>query len=104
VTYARHTQQKFRVRPMSTRAALRDFILARLADGSLIEDPGYPLARAVFATRNMVLVPVNVDTEGLQIQGAAAARLAYARPSHQFPLAAALTIERRHALLVGVGP
>ncbi len=84
-----------------TLAALRlaADVLMNEGDAVLIEDPGYPLAQAIFVTRNMRLVPVNVDADGLQTRSAPAARLAYVTPSHQFPLGAALTVERRHQLL-----
>jgi GntR family transcriptional regulator/MocR family aminotransferase len=84
-----------------TLAALRlaADVLMNEGDAVLIEDPGYPLAQAIFVTRNMRLVPVNVDADGLQTHSAPAARLAYVTPSHQFPLGAALTVERRHQLL-----
>jgi GntR family transcriptional regulator/MocR family aminotransferase len=84
-----------------TQGALRlaaDVLLTH-GDAVLIEDPSYPLAQAVFRTRSMRLVPVDVDAEGLQIARAPAARLAYVTPSHQFPLGAPLSIERRRRLL-----
>jgi len=84
-----------------TQAAMCLAMDVLLADGdsALIEDPGYPLARATFETRKIRLVPVDVDNDGMKIELAPAASLAYVSPSHQFPLAAALSVERRHLLL-----
>jgi GntR family transcriptional regulator/MocR family aminotransferase len=84
-----------------TQGALRLAADVLLADGDpvLIEDPSYPMAQAVFRTRNMRVVPVDVDLDGLQIARAPAARLAYVTPSHQFPLGAVLSVERRRLLL-----
>jgi GntR family transcriptional regulator/MocR family aminotransferase len=72
-------------------------------DPIVIEEPQYPGARQVFAAAGARLVPVDVDSKGLdpaQLGARAArARLAYVTPSHQFPTGAVLTLERRLALL-----
>lgn len=76
---------------------------AVLAPGDPVwmEDPGYPSAKAAFATQR--LVPVPVDDEGLNVAAGrvlcATARAAYVTPSHQFPLGVVLTMRRRLALL-----
>jgi GntR family transcriptional regulator / MocR family aminotransferase len=82
-------------------------LLARLlvdpGDAVWIEEPGYPGARAAFQLAGARLVPVPVDDRGLDVaQGrrrAAAARLAYVTPSHQYPLGHVLALERRLELL-----
>ena len=79
-------------------------------DAVLIEDPGYPGARAAFELAGAVLVPVPVDDEGMRVEAGvegargrrrpgAAARLAYVTPGHQYPTGAALSLDRRIALL-----
>jgi len=74
------------------------------AGGSVgIEDPGYPLARQVFAAAGATIIPLPVDDDGVQVerlpQGPAAPLLAYVSPSHQYPLGVRLSVARRIALL-----
>lgn len=68
-----------------------------------IEDPGYILARQVFAWAGARLVPVPVDEEGLNVSAGIKrcrkARLAYVTPSHQFPLGYTMSAARRMQLL-----
>jgi GntR family transcriptional regulator/MocR family aminotransferase len=72
-------------------------------DAVWMEDPGYSGARAAFEGAGARLVPVPVDAEGMDVAAAAAAdpaaRMAYVCPSHQFPLGATLSLQRRLALL-----
>ncbi|AZO39308.1 MAG: aminotransferase class I/II-fold pyridoxal phosphate-dependent enzyme [Mesorhizobium sp.] len=70
-------------------------------DSFVIEDPCYRMAREVFASTGATPVPVEVDEHGMQTEQLAgvAARLAYATPSHQFPLGGVMPIARRHQLL-----
>jgi GntR family transcriptional regulator/MocR family aminotransferase len=68
-------------------------------DRVVMEDPGYTLARQVFLAAGAEVVPVAVDREGLRTDGLPAARLAYATPSHQFPLGGVLSAGRRRELL-----
>jgi GntR family transcriptional regulator/MocR family aminotransferase len=69
-------------------------------DRVLMENPGYPLARQVFLAAGAEVVPVAVDREGMRTgELPAAARLAYATPSHQFPLGGVLPAGRRRDLL-----
>lgn len=72
-------------------------------DKVLIEDPGYPDARHAFVAMGARVVPIRVDSEGLDIARAgwrgAGARLAYVTPSHQFPTGAVMPLSRRLALL-----
>lgn len=65
-----------------------------------MEDPGYPDARNIFASRTSQLVPLPVDRDGLPID----ARLRsidylYATPSHQCPTGVTMPLQRREALL-----
>lgn len=65
-----------------------------------VEDPGYPYARASFATAGALVRAVPVDDEGLIVdQLPSDARVVYVTPSHQFPLGVPLSPARRAALL-----
>ncbi len=68
-----------------------------------VEEPGYHLARAVFAINGCRLVPVPVDEEGLDvaegIKRYRQARAAFVTPSHQFPLGVTMSASRRFQLL-----
>jgi GntR family transcriptional regulator / MocR family aminotransferase len=78
-------------------------VLLDAGDSAWIEDPGYFGARTALEAAGVRLVPVPVDAEGLDvdagIRSAAAARLAYVTPSHQFPLGAVMSAPRRLRLL-----
>ena len=63
-------------------------VLVGPGDVVAVEEPGYPLARDVFASYGARVVPVRVDDEGLVVDELpAAARLVFTTPSHQFPTA-----------------
>jgi GntR family transcriptional regulator/MocR family aminotransferase len=68
-----------------------------------IEEPGYWLAKAVFALAGCRVVPVPVDEEGLDvatgIKLCRRARAAFVTPSHQFPLGVSMSASRRFQLL-----
>jgi len=68
-----------------------------------IEEPGYRLAKNVFAGAGCCLVPVPVDQDGMivsdGIKRSAKARAAYVTPSHQYPLGATMSAARRMQLL-----
>jgi GntR family transcriptional regulator / MocR family aminotransferase len=68
-----------------------------------MEEPGYRLARNVFAAAGCRPVPVPVDGEGLNvaagIKRCAQARAAYVTPSHQYPLGSTMSAGRRLQLL-----
>ncbi|MFD7023190.1 PLP-dependent aminotransferase family protein [Promicromonospora sukumoe] len=84
-------------------------IAAALADAGhthlLVEDPSWPALRDVAAAAGLTPVPVPVDDDGIppaRLRAEAArtgARAALLTPAHQFPLGAALSDERRAALL-----
>lgn len=67
------------------------------------EEPGYWLARQAFLAGGARLIPVPVDAEGLNVAAgrrlAPRARLAYATPSHQYPLGSTMSAARRFELL-----
>ncbi len=68
-----------------------------------MEDPGYPGARSALLGAGARILPVPVDAEGLDVElgarRAGDARLAYATPSHQYPLGVPMSLPRRLALL-----
>ena len=68
-----------------------------------MEEPGYPLARAVFQSRQVRVVPIPVDRDGLCVEmlpcETNVPTLVYVTPSHQYPLGTRLSIARRLALL-----
>ncbi|WP_143137122.1 PLP-dependent aminotransferase family protein, partial [Burkholderia ubonensis] len=75
-------------------------VVVRPGDVVAVEDPGYPPARAAFASLGATVVGVPVDAHGL-VAGRLPddARLVYVTPSHQFPLGMPMSLERRVALL-----
>lgn len=65
-----------------------------------LEDPGYPDARNIFATRTDKLVALPVDGHGLQIgDHLNACDYLYVTPSHQSPTTVTMPLDRREALL-----
>ena len=68
-----------------------------------VEEPGYGLARDVFALTGCHVVPVPVDNEGLDVAAGIKryrkARAAFVTPSHQFPLGVTMSASRRFQLL-----
>ena len=75
-------------------------VLVAPGDVVVVEDPGYPQARDVFASHGARVVPVRVDDEGLVVDEVPAeARLVYTTPSHQFPSGPPLSQRRREVLL-----
>ena len=78
-------------------------VLLDPGDKVWIEEPGYRLARNVFAFAGCNLVPVPVDAAGMDvavgIERSPRARAAYVTPSHQFPLGVTMSASRRLQLL-----
>ena len=73
--------------------------LLRPGDRVGVEEPGYQAARAVFASRNVQLVPCRVDGDGLVVDELPGdLRLVYTTPAHQYPLGGRLPVPRRQAL------
>lgn len=77
--------------------------ILHLGDEGWYEDPGYLFARHYLQQMGMILNPIPVDDEGLQVdvgwQRAPQARFAVVTPSHQSPTGVALSLPRRLALL-----
>ncbi|WP_296744387.1 PLP-dependent aminotransferase family protein [Mesorhizobium sp.] len=88
-----------------TQQGLRLCAEALLSPGDTVwmEEPGYPVSRRTLALAGMTIVPVPVDSEGLDMGAglatAAVARAAYVTPSHQFPTGVTMTMARRTALV-----
>lgn len=78
-------------------------VLLEVGSSVWVEEPGYWLARQVFAAAGCRLVPVPVDDEGLNvvagIERCRKPRAIYVTPSHQFPLGATMSASRRFQLL-----
>lgn len=78
-------------------------VLLDPGDAVWMEDPGYTGARAALQAAGAHIVAVPVDAEGLAVEAgrrlAPRARMAYASPSHQFPLGITMSAGRRLALL-----
>ncbi|RVX44009.1 GntR family transcriptional regulator/MocR family aminotransferase [Nonomuraea polychroma] len=65
-----------------------------------VEDPGYHVARTVFAARGAEVVPCPVDEDGVIVDGLPGdLRVLYTTPAHQYPLGGRLPIPRRERLL-----
>ena len=68
-----------------------------------IEEPGYEFLRHALTLSGCRLVPVPVDSEGLDVAAGIKlcrnARVAYVTPSHQYPLGATMSAARRLQLL-----
>ena len=68
-----------------------------------IENPSYRLVRDVLALSESQLVPVPVDSEGLNVAAGIRkqrrARAAFVTPSHQFPLGVTMSASRRLQLI-----
>ncbi len=76
-------------------------VLVASGDHVIVEDPGYPNIRGIFAAQHVQVVPVPVDEFGLRVEllSRNAAQLVYVTPSHQYPTGAVLPLDRRLALL-----
>jgi len=74
-----------------------------VGDAVGFEEPGYPAARHVLQARGGHILPLPLDDDGMQVEllpsGPLAPLLVYTTPSHQYPLAARLSVTRRMALL-----
>ena len=76
-------------------------LLVRPGDDVALEDPCYRGASSVFASHGAGLHAVAVDRDGIDTSALPeSAALAYVTPSHQYPMGATLSLERRAALLL----
>ena len=78
-------------------------VLANPGEPVWVEEPGCPGAHQAFEAAGLCMIPVPVDTQGLDVQqgvrGCPQARAVYVTPSHQFPLGATMSAVRRMQLL-----
>jgi GntR family transcriptional regulator / MocR family aminotransferase len=78
-------------------------VLTDPGDPVWIEEPGYLGARVAFLGAGAKLIPVPVDAEGLNIEAGIRRepnpRVIYVTPSHQYPLGATMSLQRRVRLL-----
>jgi len=78
-------------------------ILLDPGDAVWFENPGAIGARNSLASSGARLVPVPIDSEGLDVEAGISAepdfRLAFVTPSHQHPLGVVMSLERRFRLL-----
>jgi GntR family transcriptional regulator/MocR family aminotransferase len=78
-------------------------VLIEPGDVVALEEPGYLGAQRTFAANGADLRAIPVDRDGMRVDllatEAAGARLVYVTPSHQFPLGAVLSSDRRRQLL-----
>ncbi|WP_370962271.1 PLP-dependent aminotransferase family protein [Amycolatopsis sp. cg9] len=75
-------------------------VLLSPGDRVAVEDPGYRLAKLLFASHGAEVVGVPVDGEGLDVAALPPrTKLVYVTPSHQFPLGTPMSLPRRAALL-----
>lgn len=86
-----------------TQMALDLVARAVLAPGMrmAVEDPGYKPAWAAFARTGAALVPVRVDSQGIDVNRVCelAPQAVYLTPHHQYPTTVTLSASRRLALL-----
>lgn len=68
-----------------------------------IEEPGYRLVRSLLAGSGCRIIPVPVDSEGMDVSAGIArgsdARAFFVSPSHQYPLGSTMSASRRLQLL-----
>jgi GntR family transcriptional regulator/MocR family aminotransferase len=75
-------------------------VLLDPGDRVWMEEPGYPGARQAFMTARAELVPIPVDSEGLNpARSKSNARVVYLTPSHQYPLGVTMSASRRLQIL-----
>ncbi|HZI43508.1 MAG TPA: PLP-dependent aminotransferase family protein, partial [Gemmatimonadaceae bacterium] len=75
-------------------------VLLEPGDRVAIEDPGYMMARRLFASHEMSVIGVPVDNDGLVVDAIPDdVRLVYVTPSHQYPTGVSMPFARRSALL-----
>ncbi|KER74091.1 hypothetical protein HR51_03185 [Burkholderia cepacia] len=78
-------------------------LLLDAGDAVWMENPGYRWAKAILSAAGAELCPVPVDRDGLRVADGIDrfphAKLAYVTPSHQFPLGATMSLQRRLELL-----
>ena len=87
------------------QGALQMIALLLLNPGDIVwtENPGYRGARAALLAAGAQLLPIPVDSQGLDLetgmQLCPTARMVYVTPSHQYPMGVTMSLARRLALI-----
>ncbi|SFL75782.1 MocR-like pyridoxine biosynthesis transcription factor PdxR [Pelosinus propionicus] len=81
-----------------------DLVCKLFSDGNrklAMEEPGYNGARTVFENNGFEILPIPVQSDGIQVSTLerSSAKLAYITPSHQFPTGVVMPIQNRFHLL-----
>jgi GntR family transcriptional regulator / MocR family aminotransferase len=87
-------------RGVASGLSLLGATLLRPGERAGLEEPGYPVGRAILAGRGVQVVPCPVDSHGLvtdRLPGDL--RLVYSTPAHQYPLGGRLPVPRRQELV-----
>jgi len=82
------------------------FLLRKVEIGRLaIEDPGFSPVQKIFAQRNFQVLPIPVDSEGIQVSmlPEESDTIVYVSPSNQFPLGSVMPVGKRYDLLDWAG-
>ncbi|MFZ7121128.1 MAG: PLP-dependent aminotransferase family protein [Eubacteriaceae bacterium] len=76
-------------------------LLVKDVDNIAIEDPGFIQAKNVFEDYNMKIIPIDVGSEGIDIDKLykSKAKLVYISPSHQYPTGSVMPINKRLQIL-----
>ena len=78
-------------------------VLLDEGDQAWVEDPGYVVAQASLRANGIGLVPVPVDSQGMDVRAgirmARAAKFIYVTPARQVPLGVVMSAARRRSLL-----
>ena len=76
-------------------------LLATQGDEIIVENPCNQGAAYLFESLQLKLHPIDIDPLGIDASAVAgsSARLAYLTPSHQFPMGATLSLDRRRTIL-----
>ena len=64
-----------------------------------VENPGYPAWRGVVSATGAEIIPLDVDSMGVEVRAINGADVVFVTPSHQCPTNATMPVERRTALL-----
>ncbi|MGF1595461.1 MAG: PLP-dependent aminotransferase family protein [Acidimicrobiales bacterium] len=76
-------------------------MLRRRGIGAIaVEDPGFPFHQAILRREGLRMMPVGVDTEGIDVDAltATGVRAVLVTPAHQYPLGVVMSPERRTRL------
>lgn len=81
--------------------SMLSLILKGLSKEIAFEEPGYIGARQVFINNNFNIVPIELETDGvnLSLLKECSAKIVYITPSHQFPCGMVMPVSKRLMLL-----